>query len=83
MIHHVIYHVIHHVTHHVMSHFPSGAVTVYPTILRLERKSPTSIRVLWRMPAEFSDLVNEWYVEYRLEQDGENYVTEQVERPGA
>ena len=42
-----------------------GAVTVSPILERIEQYNATAIRVIWRMP-EFGDIVNEWYVEYRL-----------------
>ncbi|XP_063689590.1 protein sax-3-like isoform X27 [Bolinopsis microptera] len=57
----------------------AGAVTVYPTIERLEQYNATAIRVIWKMP-EFSDIVSEWYVEYRIKNEGDTYKALQVER---
>ena len=61
---------------------PTGAVTVYPTIARTEPYNATAIRVIWSMPNEFSDIVEEWYVEYRLDEEGEVYHAVKVERQG-
>ncbi|KAL5271141.1 hypothetical protein ACHWQZ_G001696 [Mnemiopsis leidyi] len=57
-----------------------GAVTVYPKIMRTEQLNSTAIRVIWQMPDEFSDIVNEWFVEYRLKEEGAAYKAVRVDR---
>ena len=54
---------------------------MYPTIERLEQYNATAIRVIWKMP-EFSDIVTEWYVEYRIRNEGDAYKALQVGRQG-
>ena len=55
---------------------------MFPKIERTEQYNSTAIRVIWAMPNEFSDIVNEWYVEYRLDEEGEIYHAVKVDRKG-
>ena len=55
---------------------------MYPKIMRTEQLNSTAIRVIWQMPNEFSDIVNEWFVEYRLKEEGAVYKAVRVDRKG-